>query len=225
MGWREFRATKAYDLLCATPNILWLLYGIARQWAVLIGYLREMALGTITWSGGLQFVSISASALLYGTFIYFSIVRTTPTARSSGIVPRATALAGAFIMTGLLYLPAVTLPLAVQVISVVLIFGGSLGAVWTLQSLGRSFSILPEARTLITTGPYAYVRHPLYVWEATAVLGTALQFLQPWALLLWVLSLVLQFVRSGFEERVLEAQFPEYAGYRQRTRRFVPGVF
>jgi protein-S-isoprenylcysteine O-methyltransferase Ste14 len=42
-------------------------------------------------------------------------------------------------------------------------------------SLGRSISILPQARQLVTSGPYAFVRHPLYLGEMTAMLGIAMQ--------------------------------------------------
>ena len=48
--------------------------------------------------------------------------------------------------------------------------------------LGRSFSIVPQARTLVRTGPYKFVRNPLYLAEEVALLGTLLQFysLQRW---------------------------------------------
>jgi protein-S-isoprenylcysteine O-methyltransferase Ste14 len=50
--------------------------------------------------------------------------------------------------------------------------------------LGRSFSIFPEGRELVTHGPFSVVRHPLYLTEQIAALGTMLQFNQPWSLLL-----------------------------------------
>ena len=49
-----------------------------------------------------------------------------------------------------------------------------LGA-WTLSFLGRSFSVMPEARRLVTTGPYSIVRHPLYLFELLGVIGILLQ--------------------------------------------------
>ncbi|MBV9904257.1 MAG: isoprenylcysteine carboxylmethyltransferase family protein [Alphaproteobacteria bacterium] len=225
MNWTSFRTTKAYDLLCATPNILWLLYGILRQWAVLTGDLHDMVRGTSSASEVFQFFAVFASALLYGTFIYFSVVRMTPAARSRGIVPRLVAIAGGFLTSGLLVLPTVKLSLPVQIVSNVLVFGGAMAAVFVLNRLGRSFSIMPEARKLVTAGPYKYVRHPLYVVEMISVLGTAMQFIQPWALLLWAAAVVLEYIRTHYEEQVLEGQFPEYADYRLRTHRFIPGVF
>ena len=83
---------------------------------------------------------------------------------------------------------------------------------------------MPEARTLVTGGPYAYARHPLYGVEIITIIGTALQFAQPWAGLIALLVAVLLVIRSRYEEGVLEAAYPEYAAYRARTKRFIPGV-
>ena len=114
--------------------------------------------------------------------------------------------------------PDYPLPLAV------LIGVGSLGSALVLWRLGKSFSILPEARKLVTGGPYAYVRHPLYSVEIITILGTALQFAAPWSWIIAVIVVVLLWIRSHFEEQVLAESFPEYADYRQRTKRFIPGI-
>ena len=91
--------------------------------------------------------------------------------------------------------------------------------------LGRSISILPQARRLVTWGPYALVRHPLYLGEIVAIIGVALQYLSTWALLLVGLQFAFQLLRIENEERVLVQVFPEYADYVARTARLVPGVY
>ena len=83
---------------------------------------------------------------------------------------------------------------------------------------------MPEARKLITWGPYALVRHPLYVGEMIATAGLAMQFLMPWALVLLGLSCILQFERVRNEERLLLQAFPRYRDYMANTARFLPGV-
>jgi len=83
---------------------------------------------------------------------------------------------------------------------------------------------MPEARSLVTSGPYAFARHPLYAVEMLCIAGNAILFLQPWAGVLAALVAALQVARSVFEERVLGDAYPEYAGYRARVKRFIPGV-
>jgi protein-S-isoprenylcysteine O-methyltransferase Ste14 len=112
-----------------------------------------------------------------------------------------------------------------QALSNALIFGGCGGALFVLLRLGCAFSMLPEARKLETGGPYAIVRHPLYVCETVAYLGLVLQFRQPWALLIMLVGSAVMGVRAVFEERVLKAQFPQYAAYCATTSRFVPGIY
>ena len=77
---------------------------------------------------------------------------------------------------------------------------------------------------LVTGGPYAHARHPLYAVEMITIAGTTLQFVQPWAALIAVGVLALLVVRSVFEERVLAEAYPEYAAYKAKTARFIPGV-
>jgi protein-S-isoprenylcysteine O-methyltransferase Ste14 len=95
----------------------------------------------------------------------------------------------------------------------------------TLAQLGRSFSVMPEARTLVTAGLYSRIRHPLYMAEAVATLGVFLQYRSLGAALLVAAQFAVQLWRMHEEEKVLEAQFPDYAGYRARTARLLPGVY
>ncbi len=84
--------------------------------------------------------------------------------------------------------------------------------------LGRSFSVGPEARGLVTHGLYSRLRHPIYVFGTLAILFSLLA-LQGWqALIVWVIVIAIQIRRARREERVLEKAFgAEYAAYRART--------
>ena len=99
------------------------------------------------------------------------------------------------------------------------------GVAWLLVSvlaLGRCFGILPEARGLVTRGPYQLVRHPVYLGELVAVAGLVLAAPSTWNVVCFAVLYAAQWTRMGFEERALEREFPEYADYAARTRRLIP---
>jgi protein-S-isoprenylcysteine O-methyltransferase Ste14 len=121
-------------------------------------------------------------------------------------------------------LPVAHLSLGMQILAALLIGLGSLGSFLVLWRLGKSFSIMPEARKLVTGGPYVWARHPLYAVEMITVSGTAVQFQAPWSWLVALAVVALLWIRSHYEEQVLAENFPEYDAYRARTKRFIPGV-
>lgn len=98
-------------------------------------------------------------------------------------------------------------------------------AVWlfvAVLALGRCFGVLPEARGLVTHGPYRYVRHPVYLGELGACAGLVLSAPSAWNLTAAAVLLGAQLVRMRLEERALAAEFPEYATYAERTPRLIP---
>jgi len=183
-----------------------------------------MGTGAATLFTYVQFISLSLVALFDLLLIYLLVVRDRPVAKSKGVLPRAFGFVGTFMGVGILQLPVAHLSLGAQIFAALLVGLGSLGSVLVLWRLGKSFSIMPEARRLVTGGPYALARHPLYTVEMVTICGTALQFRAPWSWVLAVLVMVLLWIRSHYEEQVLEAAYPEYGAYRARTKRFIPGV-
>jgi protein-S-isoprenylcysteine O-methyltransferase Ste14 len=100
---------------------------------------------------------------------------------------------------------------------------GIAGAVWSLGYLRRSFAILPQARRLVTGGPYGMSRNPLYVAEMVGGWSAYLPTIGWAALLVLVVNIGLLLVRVRAEERILAASFgDEYLEYRRRVPRFVP---
>jgi protein-S-isoprenylcysteine O-methyltransferase Ste14 len=152
-------------------------------------------------------------------------VRHIPQRTALGFYPRFAAVVGTFLSVGFLLLRPQELSYALYLVSLLLVIAGTVFAICALLVLGRSMSLLPEARRLVTRGPYALVRHPLYLGEMVAVAGVALQYLSASALLL--LGLVWAFLlwRMTYEEHVLFQSFPEYGDYMARTARLVPGVY
>lgn len=95
----------------------------------------------------------------------------------------------------------------------------------TLLFLGRSFAIFPARRILREGGPYALVRHPLYLLELV-LLGLAAAAHSWWAPCVLVpLALVTLHLRMRDEEALL-ASDPAYAAYKDRVKyRLVPGLY
>lgn len=83
--------------------------------------------------------------------------------------------------------------------------------------LGKSFSVTPQARALVTHGIYSKIRNPIYVFSALLIAGVLIA-LQYRALLLLVVLVPIQMFRSRQESKVLEARFgDEYRRYRKGT--------
>lgn len=99
---------------------------------------------------------------------------------------------------------------------------------WLLVSvlaLGRCFGVLPEARGLVTSGPYRLVRHPVYLGELGACAGLVIAAPTSANLAAAVAFAAAQAVRMRLEEAALTAEFPEYAAYAAETPRLVPRLF
>jgi len=216
--------TKTYDAIVALPLILWFAYGALQLRAVLVRDGAMIAAGNASLFIWVQFFSLLAAAAFDLLLVYLLLVRDRPVAKSKGVMPRFFGFVGTFMGIGILQLPVAPLGLAMQMLAAALIGIGSLGSFLVLWRLGKSFSIMPEARRLVTSGPYAHARHPLYAVEMITIMGTALQFAPPWSWVIALIVLAMLWIRSHFEEQVLAESFPEYVAYRARTKRFIPGV-
>jgi protein-S-isoprenylcysteine O-methyltransferase Ste14 len=215
-----FRNTKLFDVLAGLPLVLWFATSAWQLRATLAYDGGVIASGEAELTTWLRFFSVLFSILFNLLTIWLLLVRDRPVRRIGGALPRICAVAGTFLGVGILHLPVAELSLPVQALAFLLTGFGSAASFAVLWRLGKSFSIVPEARRLVTAGPYALARHPLYAMEIVTVLGLSIQYRQPWAALLGLAVMALQVTRSVFEERVLSEAFPEYADYRGRVKRF-----
>lgn len=84
--------------------------------------------------------------------------------------------------------------------------------------LGRAFSVKAEARTLVSTGLYARIRNPIYVFGALMIVGLIVWSGRPWFFLVFAILIPLQIYRTRREAQVLTEKFGDaYLEYRRKT--------
>jgi protein-S-isoprenylcysteine O-methyltransferase Ste14 len=159
-------------------------------------------------------------AAVAAAFAAFTVNRSKPHRRSREPL--------AFVACGVAMFALIALAAPNRNASTLLIAGDAVavgGCTWLLASvlsLGRCFGVLPEARGLVTRGPYRLVRHPVYLGEITAVAGLTLAAPAQRNFAVLAVLVAAQIVRSRMEEGALSAAFPEYASYASRTGRLLP---
>jgi len=85
---------------------------------------------------------------------------------------------------------------------------------------------IADGQTVISTGPYSAVRHPMYAGGLFSFIGTPLALGSWWGLLALIVALPALIWRMLNEENFLRANLPGYAEYVARVRyRLIPGVF
>jgi len=164
--------------------------------------------------------AVVATAMMINAVL--CVMRGPAIARSQGWVMPVIAVAGGYLTTALALLPMTWQPDWLIAITTVIVTLSYALIIWALLTLKRSFSVLPEARRLITHGPYAYIRHPLYAGYFVSYMCFALPRISIWAILIGVVGIGCEIWRALQEEKVLRSAFPDYDGYARRVPRFFP---
>lgn len=115
----------------------------------------------------------------------------------------------------------------VVVVAVLLGVAGVGIALAGLLGLGSALTPSPIPRqggTLVTSGIYGVVRHPIYTGIVVAASALALIGASWWHLALFVALVVLLEAKARWEERMLLSRYPEYRDYSARVGRFLPGI-
>ncbi len=200
---------------------------------ILFGYMTyKVAIGLIAtvvtdhrdplWE--LIVISRLSNLIFLSLIVWFTATRLPARGSVHGFLPRFIAVAGTFAMMAVVILPTVEISATQRVVSTLLTVAGTILSIICIFRLGRSFAIAPAARSLVTTGPYAIVRHPLYAAELVAVTGGVLSVGSVAAFMLGIFWLMLQIMRARFEEEVLTGTFPEYRDYARAVPMMVPGL-
>ncbi len=149
-------------------------------------------------------------------------IRLRPIAKSEEILPRIGAFVAVCLSPSFMLLERAPANLAFNLVSLIGTVAANALAVLTLTYLGRSFSVMPEARQVVKSGPYAIVRHPLYLCEMLGFLSIALLYRSGAAAMLLALMMALQIARARWEEKVLAGACADFAAYRARTPFLIP---
>jgi protein-S-isoprenylcysteine O-methyltransferase Ste14 len=116
----------------------------------------------------------------------------------------------------------------VQILGLVLALGGAALSVWSLMQHGWSVSPFPrpvDDAHLVSSGPYRYVRHPMYSGIVLFTLGVGLAYANPAVLLASFTFLVFFMAKTGHEEGMLVESVPGYRTYRSEVAwRLIPFI-
>jgi protein-S-isoprenylcysteine O-methyltransferase Ste14 len=226
-GWdiAKLQQSRLYDVLMRLPLLMWSIFLSLVTIVGLQQYVRQSGrelpdvvyiLNIVMRLSVIAYLVVIAATLL---------VRVRPAAKARGIEPRISALIGTFLLTAVVVFPRRELSISAGLVSALLTLAGTASAVLVLTQLRESFSIMAEARHLVTAGIYRLVRHPLYLAEEIAAIGIMMQFFSVWTALILAVQIGFQLRRMHNEEAVLAEIFPEYSAYRDRTARILPGIY
>jgi protein-S-isoprenylcysteine O-methyltransferase Ste14 len=113
-------------------------------------------------------------------------------------------------------------------IGLVLCVAGLAFCIWARFTLGRNWSgvvTLMGGHELITRGPYAWVRHPIYTGLLTMFVATLIVLGHIAGLIAVPFVFVSIWIKLRYEEKLMLQKFPdEYAAYQQRVKRIIPFV-
>ena len=161
----------------------------------------------------------------YALFVLLYLMRSSARMTTNSFAAKTIAIVATFMPFAI---PALGRPINdpdIMLVADVVTISGMIITLYSLSALGKSISIIPQARSLVQTGPYRIVRHPLYLGELTAILGIVMARFSLSAMTVFCLLTALQIYRAVQEERILAETFPEYESYALNRARFIPGIY
>jgi protein-S-isoprenylcysteine O-methyltransferase Ste14 len=173
------------------------------------------------WPSLLSSLCLGSFYLLVALLI---LTRAPAKAQAEGLAPRIAAFAGTYLPWTITF-AAKTNQALPNLASTAFVLLGLVMMLVSVRHLGKSFSIMPQARSVVQSGPYRWIKHPLYFSEEVTVVGAALQFLTPATVVILVLHFGVQVYRILCEEDLLRRTCPEYSSYETSRWRLIPYVW
>ena len=169
-------------------------------------------------------VSSFCLASFYMLLALLIMTRSPAKAQADGLLPRIAAFVGTYLPWTITFFGQTDQALP-NLLSTACVLIGMIMMLVTIRHLGRSFSLVPQARSVVQTGPYRWIKHPLYLAEEIAILGVVLQHLTPVTVIVLVLHIGVQVCRILYEEDLLRRNCPEYASYEASRWRLIPYIW
>lgn len=113
-------------------------------------------------------------------------------------------------------------------VGAILMLAGVAGYLWALFTLRNNWSIsaeIKEGHTIVTNGPYRFVRHPMYFFMMLVLIGSGLLISNYMILLFSPVVGIAYYFRAKTEERMLKGEFTGYGEYSKKTKMLIPGIF
>ena len=161
----------------------------------------------------------------YSLVVFLYFIRSAAKSTTKSLIAKTIALIASFLPFAIPFLSSSSNNSGIMLTANLITMLGMLISLYSLGALGKSFSIIPQARALVQTGPYKLVRHPLYLGELISLMGIVLARFSISAMTIYCLIIALQIYRALQEERLLAGIFPEYESYSLKKARFLPGIF
>ncbi|SHH67312.1 methyltransferase family protein [Bradyrhizobium erythrophlei] len=220
----------------------WLLQNLI--WVVALGALLFVSAGTLHWPAAWVFLATSA---VIGIGFGWWLAKTDPALLAERMRPMMQKNQPAadkkfmlvFGVIALIWFLAIgfdkrmhasDIPVALQALGLAMLLLTTGFIMWVMRENSYAAPVVKvqteRGHRVVSTGPYAWVRHPMYSGTILFFVGVPLLLGSWWGVALSPLFVLLFAVRSGIEERALIAGLPGYADYTRRVRyRLVPGLW
>jgi len=220
----------------------WLLQNLI--WVVAMGALLFASAGTLHWPAAWVFLATSA---VIGIGFGWWLAKTDPALLAERMRPMMQKNQPAadkkfmlvFGVIALIWFLAIgfdkrmhasDIPVALQALGLAMLLLTTGFIMWVMRANSFAAPVVKvqteRGHRVVSTGPYAWVRHPMYSGTILFFVGAPLLLGSWWGVALSPLFVILFAVRSGIEERALIAGLPGYADYTRRVRyRLVPGLW